>query len=211
MKTIRLNNRSLLSAVQHLEAKDHHLKFVVSRYGVPPLWEREEGFKTLIKIILEQQVSLASAKSAYEKLLKYTVSLTPDNFLKLSDEELKSAGFSRQKASYGRNLAGAIIEGSLVLTKLPDLDDAEVKERLMKIKGVGSWTSDIYLLMALGRPDVWPSGDLALASAIQKLKGMGSRPSQEELNVISLGWRPWRAVAARILWHYYLSDQPKRR
>lgn len=211
MKTTRLNNRLLLRAVRHLEAKDHYLKFVVSRYGAPPLWEREEGFKTLIKIILEQQVSLASAKSAYEKLLKYTVLLTPDNFLKLSDEELKSAGFSRQKALYGRNLAGAIIDGSLVLTKLPDLDDAEVKEHLMKIKGVGSWTSDIYLLMALGRPDVWPSGDLALASAIQKLKGMVSRPSNEELNAISLEWRPWRAVAARILWHYYLSDQPKRR
>ena len=205
--TVRLNKNSLIKAVEYLEVRDRHLKLVVSKFGPPPLWEREEGFKTLIYIILEQQVSLASAKAAYDKLLKKTGSITPVNFLKLSDVELKLSGFSRQKASYGRNLADAIITERLNLTELSDLDDAQAKEQLMNIKGIGPWTADIYLLMALGRPDIWPNGDIALASAVQKLKGIASRPSFEELNRMSLKWKPWRAVAARILWHYYLSER----
>ncbi len=187
--------------------RDRHLKLVVSKLGPPPLWEREEGFKTLIYIILEQQVSLASAKAAYDKLLKKIGSITSVNFLKLSDVELKLIGFSRQKTSYGRNLADAIITERLNLTGLSDLDDAQAKEQLMNIKGIGPWTADIYLLMALGRPDIWPNGDIALASAVQKLKRIAFRPSFEELNRMSLKWKPWRAVAARILWHYYLSER----
>jgi DNA-3-methyladenine glycosylase II len=205
--TVRLNKKSLLKAVEYLEVRDRHLKLVVSEFGPPPLWEREEGFKTLICIILEQQVSLASAKAAYDKLLKKIGSITSVNFLKLSDVELKLIGFSRQKTSYGRNLADAIITERLNLTELSDLDDARAKEQLMNIKGIGPWTADIYLLMALGRPDTWPNGDIALASAVQKLKGIASRPSFEELNRMSLKWKPWRAVAARILWHYYLSER----
>jgi len=202
--TVRLNKKSLEKAVEYLEVKDRQLKLVVSKFGPPPLWKREEGFKTLVHIILEQQVSLASAKAAYEKLLKKIDSITPVNFLKLSDVELKLIGFSRQKTSYSRNLAEAIITERLNLTKLSDLNDTQAKEQLMSIKGIGPWTADIYLLIALGRPDIWPNGDIALASAVQKLKGVASRPSFEELNRMSLKWKPWRAVAARILWHYYL-------
>ena len=205
--TVRLNNRSLIKAVEYLEVRDRHLKLVVSKFGPPPLWEREEGFKTLIYIILEQQVSLASAKAAYDKLMKKIGSITPVNLLKLSDAELKLIGFSRQKASYSRNLADAIITERLNLTELSDLDDAQTKEQLTNIKGIGPWTADIYLLRALGRPDIWPNGDIALASAVQKLKGIASRPSFEELRQMSLNWKPWRAVAARILWHYYLSER----
>jgi DNA-3-methyladenine glycosylase II len=205
--TVQLNKKSLIKAVEYLEVRDRHLKLVVSKFGPPPLWEREEGFKTLIYIILEQQVSLASAKAAYDKLLKKIGSITSVNFLKLSDEELKLIGFSRQKTSYGRNLADAIITERLNLTELSDLDDAQAKEQLMNIKGIGPWTADIYLMMALGRPDIWPNGDIALASAVQKLRGIASRPSFEELNRMSLKWKPWRAVAARILWHYYLSER----
>jgi len=203
---VRLNKKSLIEAVEYLEVRDRYLKLVVSKFGPPPLWEREEGFKTLIYIILEQQVSLASAKAASDKLLKKIGSITSVNFLKLSDVELKLIGFSRQKTSYGRNLADAIITERLNLTELSDLDDSQAKEQLMNIKGIGPWTADIYLMMALGRPDIWPNGDIALASAIQKLKGIASRPSFEELNSMSLKWKPWRAVAARILWHYYLSE-----
>lgn len=205
--TVRLNRKSLIKAVEYLEVRDRHLKLVVSKFGPPPLWEREEGFKTLIYIILEQQVSLASAKAAYDKLLEKIGSITSVNFLKLSDVELKLIGFSRQKTSYGRNLADAITTERLNLTELSNLDDAQAKEQLMNIKGIGPWTADIYLLMALGRPDIWPNGDIALASAVQKLKGIASRPSFEELNRMSLKWKPWRAVAARILWHYYLSER----
>jgi DNA-3-methyladenine glycosylase II len=203
----KLNQTSLLQAVQALVARDRDLAGIVERFGPPPLWKRKPGFQTLIYIILEQQVSLASARSAYEKLIKTTKTLTPASFLGLSDAELKSIGFSRQKTSYGRNLAAAMIEGSLDLSELSDLDDDRAKEQLMKIKGVGSWTADIYLLMALGRPDVWPSGDLALAAAIQKVKGIAARPSAKELVEMSLNWQPWRAVAARILWHFYLSNR----
>lgn len=202
----RLNEKSLIKAVEYLEGRDRQLKLVVSKYGPPPLWKREEGFKTLIYIILEQQVSLASAKAAYEKLLQKIGSITPVNFLKLSDAELKLIGFSRQKTSYSRNVAEEIITERLNLTLLSDLNDTQAKEQLMTIKGIGPWTADIYLLMALGRPDIWPNGDMALASAVQKLKGAASRPSFEELNSMSLKWKPWRAVAARILWHYYLSE-----
>ena len=205
--TERINIESLRQAVEYLEMRDRHLKLVVSKFGPPPLWEREEGFKTLIDIILGQQVSLTSAKAAYDKLLKKIGSITSVNFLKLSDVELKLIGFSRQKTSYGRNLADAIITERLNLTELSDLDDAQAKKQLMNIKGIGPWTADIYLLMALGRPDIWPNGDIALASAVQKLKGIASRPSFEELNRMSLKWKPWRAVAARILWHYYLSER----
>ena len=205
--TVRLNKKSLIKAVEYLEVRDRQLKLVVSKFGPPPLWKREQGFKTLIYIVLEQQVSLASAKAAYEKLLKKLGSITSVNFLKLSDAELKLIGFSRQKTSYSRNLAEAIITERLNLTELSDLNDAQAKEQLMNIKGIGPWTADIYLLRALGRPDIWPNGDIALASAVQKLKGVASRPSFEELNRMSLKWKPWRAVAARILWHYYLSER----
>jgi len=205
MMTDRLNEQSLLQAVQVLMTRDQYLEWIVSRFGPPPLWEIEEGFHSLIYIILGQQVSLASADAAYAKLLKATHALTPVSFLKLTDTELKSIGFSRQKTSYGRNLAIAILQGNLDLSALPQLADEEVKQRLIKIKGIGSWTANIYLLMALGRPDIWPGGDLALATAIQKIMGMAARPTSEELAEISIRWQPWRAVAARILWHYYLS------
>jgi DNA-3-methyladenine glycosylase II len=177
----------------------------VDTYGPPPLWAREPGFHTLIHIILEQQVSLASAKAAYDRLVAATGRLVPERFLALSDAELKTVGFSRQKAAYGRGLAQAIIDGRLDLASLETLDDAAAKSRLMVVKGIGSWTADIYLLMVLRRPDTWPSGDLALAAAAQRVKRMRSQPTPERLEQMGKSWQPWRAVAARILWHYYLS------
>jgi DNA-3-methyladenine glycosylase II len=178
----------------------------VKQFGVPPMWARESGFSTLLHIILEQQVSLASARAAHNKLLELASPLTPQRFLKLDDATLKAVGFSRQKSVYGRELARAIFEGLLDLDALGSMDDAAVKSELVKIKGVGRWTADIYLLMVLRRPDIWPTGDLALAVAAQKVKRLPSRPTPDELDEISAPWKPWRAVAARILWHYYLSE-----
>jgi DNA-3-methyladenine glycosylase II len=200
-----LDERRLEQAVQILAARDRHLAEIVSRFGPPPLWQRQPGFATLIHIILEQQVSLASARAAYDKLLKQTQVLTPARFLELGDAELKAAGFSRQKMAYGRYLSAALLEGSLDLAAVAELDDDRAREQLMAVKGIGRWTADIYLLMALGRPDVWPGGDLALAVAVQRITGLPTRPSSIELDELSLGWRPWRAVAARLLWHFYLS------
>jgi DNA-3-methyladenine glycosylase II len=202
----QLTQRSLLSATRLLAARDPDLAVVVDTYGPPPLWAREPGFHTLIHIILEQQVSLASAKAAYDRLIGATGRLVPERFLTLNDADLKRIGFSRQKTTYGRGLADAILDGRLDLANLETLDDVQAKILLTAIKGIGSWTADIYLLMVLRRPDTWPSGDLALASAAQRVKRLRHKPTPEKLQELGKTWRPWRAVAARILWHYYLSS-----
>ena len=202
----QLTQRSLRSATRRLTARDPDLAVVVATHGPPPLWAREPEFHTLIHIILEQQVSLASAKAAYDRLLAATGRLIPERFLTLRDDELKAIGFSRQKSTYGRALAEAILDGRLDLALIETLDDTDAKARLTAIKGIGSWTADIYLLMVLRRPDTWPSGDLALAVAVQRVKRLRKRPTPERLEKFGEAWRPWRAVAARILWHYYLSS-----
>ena len=207
MNRAYLTENRLARAVRHLCKLDADLEGIVREFGPPPMWAREEGFHTLIHIILEQQVSLASARAAYDRLLEIASPLTPSSFLELDDATLKRAGFSRQKTAYGRDLAQAIIDNRLDLDGLKLMSDSEVAHELMKIKGIGRWTSDIYLLMVLRRPDIWPSGDLALAVAAQRLKRLDRRPTDEELTAMSHGWRPWRAVAARLLWHYYLSSR----
>ena len=202
----QLTQRSLLRGTRDLAARDPDLAVVVDAYGPPPLWAREPGFHTLIHIVLEQQVSLASAKAVYDRVVAVTGRLVPERFLALSDAELKAVGFSRQKAVYGRGLARAILDGRIDLARLETLDDDQVKVQLTAIKGIGPWTADIYLLMVLRRPDTWPSGDLALASAVQRVKRLRAQPTPEKLERIGRAWQPWRAVAARILWHYYLSS-----
>jgi DNA-3-methyladenine glycosylase II len=201
-----LNDEALAHGTRLLSRRDEDIRRGVKRFGAPPMWARESGFSTLLHIILEQQVSLASAKAAHNKLLELSSPLTPHGFLELDDATLKRVGFSRQKALYGRELARSLVEGSLDLDSLRSMDDATVRSELIKIKGIGRWTADIYLLMVLRRPDIWPTGDLALAVAAQRVKRLQSRPTQEELDEMSVAWKPWRAVAARILWHYYLSE-----
>jgi DNA-3-methyladenine glycosylase II len=169
------------------------------------MWARAPGFPTLIHIILEQQVSLASARAAFERLLALASPLTPERFLALDDATLRGAGFSRQKSHYSRLLATAMIEGQLDLAGLIHLPDEQVRAALIQRKGIGPWSADIYLLMALGRPDIWPAGDLALQIAAQQVKQLPQRPSADAMTVLAEPWRPWRAVAARLLWHHYLS------
>ena len=200
-----LDQASLLQAVESLIGIDADLARVVSAFGPPPLWAREPSFATLIHIILEQQVSLASANAAFSRLLATVSPLTPERFLVLDDDTLRGVGFSRQKQRYGRHLAQSILDGDLNLAELPHLSDDDVRRLLMQVKGIGVWTADIYLMEALLRPDIWPVGDLALATAAQQVKGLAARPTPDELTVLAEPWRPWRAVAARILWHNYLS------
>jgi DNA-3-methyladenine glycosylase II len=202
----KLTTATFRQAVFQLAEKDKNLKIIITKFGLPPFWKRNPGFPTLIYIILEQQVSLASARAAYNKLAKIVQPLTPQNFSKLNAAELKAIGFSRQKTEYGRILANAILEGCLDLSMLNRLADSQAKEKLISIKGIGSWTADIYLLLAMLRPDIWPGSDLAIALAIQRLKKMPARPSLKELLELSLPWQPWRSVAARMLWHFYLSS-----
>jgi DNA-3-methyladenine glycosylase II len=185
---------------------DSDLAKIVAQLGHPPLWSREPGFGTLIHIILEQQVSLASAKSAFDKLTDATDgNLTPEIFLSFSDSDLKEFGFSRQKAKYSRELSEALVSNKLSLDTLHELDDVDARDIMMSIKGIGPWTANIYMLMALRRPDVWPSGDLAVKKAIEDIKDFNETPSTEEADEIALKWKPWRAMATRILWHHYLS------
>jgi DNA-3-methyladenine glycosylase II len=195
----------LADAVAELSARDADFSGIVERHGTPPLWDREPGFPTLLHIILEQQVSLASARAAFDRLRAAARPLTPRRFLELGDAELLAIGFSRQKARYGRALATSVASGRLDLDGLVDADDATVHERLQAIPGIGPWTSTIYLLMVLGRPDVWPVGDIALAESVGVVKGLGHRPDAAEMLELGNAWRPWRSVAARLFWHDYLA------
>ncbi|HYL85087.1 MAG TPA: DNA-3-methyladenine glycosylase 2 family protein [Candidatus Angelobacter sp.] len=199
-----LNEKAFSRSLRLLTASDAHLAEVVKNYGQPPLWVREPGFPTLVYIILEQQVSLASARAAFERLKAAVRPLTPRGFLKLNDAELLRIGFSRQKTLYTRLLAESLERRHFDLRCLHDLHDDAARKMLIAFKGIGGWTADIYLLSALRRPDIWPTGDLALATAVQEVKRLRKRPSPEKLEKLSTPWRPWRAVAARLFWHAYL-------
>lgn len=204
----KLDEQSLAEICKKLARKDDDLKYIFKTHGTPPLWKRDANFATLVHIILEQQVSLASALSAFNRLKeKLEGNITPENILKLSDEEMKACHFSRQKTVYARELSKAILNGELKLKSLEKLSDVEVKYELKKIKGIGDWTSDIYLLMAMLRADVMPKGDLALHIAYKKLKKLEHAPNSNEFQIIAEKWKPFRAVAARLLWHFYLSEK----
>ena len=200
-----LTRAALARGLRHLAAVDSDLARVLEEHGRPPMWEREQGFGTLVLTILEQQVSLASARAAYERLLALASPLTPDSLLALDDAALRRAGFSRQKTAYARHLARLIKEGELDLTALERMSDDEARAALTRVKGVGAWTAEIYLLRALLRRDAWPAGDLALAIAAREVKRLPSRPTPGELEELAQAWRPWRAVAARLLWRHYLN------
>ncbi|MCC6165827.1 MAG: DNA-3-methyladenine glycosylase 2 family protein [Caldilineaceae bacterium] len=200
-----LTEATLHHGLTDLAQRDSELAGLLQRLGPPPLWARPPGFGTLLHIILEQQVSLASARAAYDRLQAAADPLTPARLLELDDATLRAVGFSRQKSAYARHLAEAVLTGTLDLAALPTLDDDAVRGQLQAVKGIGPWTAEIYLLMALGRADAWPVGDLALAVAAQEVKGLERRPDAAALHALAEGWRPWRAVAARLLWHHYLS------
>ncbi len=204
VKTITQRNIARISR----ELASSHMIFqrVYEMYGAPPLWDRPSGFTTLLQIILEQQVSLASAKACYDKLEAYLGDVTPTKLLTLDDVALKKFGFSRQKTSYARHLAEAILQKRLDLDRLHASPDAEAKAQLTALKGIGEWTSDIYLLMAMLRPDIMPKGDIALHSAWHRLSGE-PKPSSEAFVRMAERWRPFRSVAARLLWHFYLEEK----
>ena len=205
-----LNNQKLLKAVKYLSKKDKDLAALYEKDGVPPLWARRPGFTTLIKIILEQQVSLASGKATYKKLGRNVKPFIPIRFEQFGITYLRSLGVTRQKSSYCINLASAIINNKLDLRSLNKLSDDDAKEMLTWIKGIGSWSADIYLLMALRRSDIWPSGDIALASSMRRIKRLRSNPTYEKQFKIAQKWQPYRSVAARMLWQHYLNNKTKK-
>jgi DNA-3-methyladenine glycosylase II len=200
----RIDHSSLRIGVEWLTAADSRLAGLLSKHGVPPLWARDEGFATLVRVVLEQQVSLASAAAAYANLERVIGRVEPAPFLTLGDSTLKDIGFSRQKAGYCRGLAQGILEGSVDLDRLSSMNDAEAGIYLTAIRGIGPWTAEVYLLFALRRPDVWPTGDRALVVSMAESLPLEEVPSYETASEIARSWSPWRSVAARMLWHSYL-------
>ena len=171
------------------------------KYGTPPNWTRPQGFISLSKIILEQQVSLASANAHFLKLNGYLVEFTPSNILKLTDEEMRSCQISRQKAKYLRALSTAILSGDVDLEELPKLNETEIRKNLTSIKGIGNWTTDIYLMFCLQSKDIFPIGDIAVVNTVKELS---DAKTKEEIILLAEKWKPFRSLAVYFLWHYYL-------
>lgn len=188
-----------------LATTDQHLGSIISQWGYPPMWTRPNTFETLVHIILEQQVSLASALASLNKLREYLPVISPENVLALSDDELKACYFSRQKIIYVKGLAEAIVNGKLDLIALEELSNDEIRQSLLQLKGIGNWTIDVYLMFVLQRSDIFPIGDLAAVNALKQLKNLPLGISREEITTIAANWKPNRTIATMILWHHYLA------
>ena len=166
-------------------------------------FKRPKGFEGLVRLITEQQLSVASAKAIFLRIKKNLKIFNPDQFLDLSDEKLKSTGLSRQKINYCRILAESIKTKELNLTKIHKMDDENLLKNLTNIKGIGEWTAECYMLACLDRPDIWPVKDLGLQMAVKKIKGFDVRPSEEEMKNLSEIWKPYRSTVANVLWASY--------
>jgi DNA-3-methyladenine glycosylase II len=206
---VSLTTQAFAVGLQTLIKKDADLAEVVSTYGPPPLCNREPGFASLLLIILEQQVAVASAQRVFDRLVSIVSPFSAARLLEIDDATLKSAGLTRQKLTYCKSLSQAIVAGQLRFDEFEGMTDSEVRTALMSIKGIGPWTADIYLLLALKRQDILPVGDLAITVAIKEIKKLNKMPAKEEILAMSVVWQPWRAIATRILWHYYLSTRKK--
>jgi DNA-3-methyladenine glycosylase II len=203
----RFSQKNFKIICDQLAEKDADLQAVILQYGYPSMWTRIPNFETLIHIILEQQVSLASALAALQKLKEKLGQITPVKLLLLTDIELKACYFSRQKIIYARHLAQSIIAGELQLHQLGSASDETVRAELKKIKGIGDWTSDVYLMMALQRADLFPIGDIALVNSLKEVKNLPKHASKETILQLAEQWKPYRTIAAFLLWHAYLSKR----
>lgn len=188
--------------IRSLLRKDKMFGAIYKKYGAPPAWYREPGFVSLSMIILEQQVSLASAKAHFQKLHNYIGEFSPANILRLTDEEMRNCQISRQKARYLRALSAAITGNQLHLPGLAALPEPEIREKLTGIKGIGHWTSDIYLMFCLQAKDIFPIGDIAVVNTVRELS---DARTHEEILALSRKWKPLRSLATYFLWHNYLS------
>ena len=190
-----------------LAKKDRDLRTVIKQYGYPPMWTRPATFQTLILFILEQQVSLASAYAAFKKLKERVGYVTPAKILSLTDAELRSCYFSRQKIIYARELAKAVQSKQLRLNKIAISHEDEIRLELKKIKGIGDWTVDVYLMHALQRTDLFPLGDIALVNSLKEIKQLHPQTTKEDMLSIAESWRPYRTIASMILWHAYIKKR----
>lgn len=204
------NTDNFTSICDELGSNDPNLNTILQTHGYPPMWTRENNFETLVHIVLEQQVSLASALATLKMLQLKTKIITPESILALSAEEMRACYVSRQKAGYIQGLAQALISGSIQLDKLEQLPNDEVRAQLIALKGIGNWTIDVYLMFVLRRTDIFPIGDLAAVNALKRLKELPNSSTKEHLLEIVKDWQPYKTVATMILWHYYLSTPRKK-
>lgn len=203
----KFSKRNFHRICDQLTLADEDLATIVTAHRYPPMWTRPNTFETLVHIILEQQVSLASALAALHKLQERLHNdVTPERFLELTDEELKACYFSRQKTIYTRGLADAIKNNIIDLKNLATLPDDEVRKELIALKGIGNWTIDVYLMFVLQRADVFPIGDLAAVNALKRVKKLPKDTTRDHLLHIASAWQPYRSVATMMLWHLYLSS-----
>lgn len=203
-------DKNFKSICNKLAKKDADLQSIIHQYGYPPLWKRTASFETLVHIILEQQVSLASALAALNKLKQKIIQITPQNLFSLSDEELKACFFSKQKIIYTKHLASEIISGQLNLDELNAMDNDSIRTSLLKIKGIGNWTVDVYLMMVLQRSNLFPLGDIALIKSVREIKGLSKEISVAAIKQMAEKWKPYQTIAAFILWHAYLGKRKQR-
>ncbi|MFY0483669.1 DNA-3-methyladenine glycosylase family protein [Flavobacterium sp. PLA-1-15] len=194
-------------AIDFLLEKDPVFKRIIDLYGLPIIPKRPQGFATLSLLILEQQVSIDSARAIFAKLKSKVSEFLPEELFLLSDEEYRSAGVSRQKTSYIKALSTTILNGELDLESLPSKPSQQVREELIKIKGIGNWTVDVYLLFCLNHPDVIPLGDIAIVNTIKELLGIHDKI---EMEVYAQKWSPHRSIASFLLWHYYLEKRGRK-
>ena len=189
--------------LSYLLKSDKDLEELIKSIPIIVPFKREKGFEGLVRLICEQQLSVASAKAIFDRLAKIVSPFEAKNFLKVSKKDLQITGLSRQKIDYCTGLANACIAGDLDFTNLHRLNDEDLRKELCKIKGIGKWTADCYMLSSLKREDIWPVGDLGLQISVQKLKKLSNRPSEMELEEISVKWKPYRTLVANMLWNSY--------
>ncbi len=184
-----------------------HFQVIVDKYGYPPYWHRTPNFETLIKIILEQQISLASAKAAYDKLEEKIVEINPENILALTDKELKDCYFSRQKAAYAKDLSSEVLAKRLDIETLNQKSASEIRTQLTAVRGIGNWTVDVYLLLCLHHLDIFPIGDLAAVNSLKMLGLVDKQSSKEDILALMETAKPYRSIATYLLWHYYIQEK----
>jgi DNA-3-methyladenine glycosylase II len=193
-------------SIHFLSQKDEVLKTIIADFGLPIIQKREEGFASMCHIILEQQVSIASAKAAYEKLVNLVGKVDPFNISNATDQDLRTCGISRQKTLYLKDLARRVISKELDFSSLPMKTEQQIRKELIQIKGVGNWSIDVYLMFCMQSQDIIPLGDIAIKNTLMELYNC---QSEEEMLVISSNWKPFRTLASFIIWHYYLKKRGK--